>query len=117
MITKFWRISFIPIGKDIYIYIYIHTHTHTHSYIDTYFFPQLELNGSLLLKVVVAFFFFLNDSYGACYEAMSYLQVGFLPSFLFLSFSLSVFLFPSSFLSFFGSLPSALICSGTRTQL
>ena len=106
MITKFWRISLIPIGK---------THTHTHTYIHIFIFSKLELSGSLLLKAVVPLFFFFflfNDSYGACYEAMSYLQVGFLPSFLFLSFSLSVFLFPSSlppFFLFISSVASALL--------
>ena len=51
MITKFWRISLIPIGK---------THTHTHTYIHIFIFSKLELSGSLLLKAVVPLFFFFS---------------------------------------------------------
>ena len=106
MITKFWRISLIPIGK---------THTHTHTYIHIFFFFQTGAQWFSSAEGCGAsffFFFLFNDSYGACYEAMSYLQVGFLPSFLFLSFSLSVFLFPSSlppFFLFLSSVASALL--------
>ena len=96
MITKFWRISFIPIGKDIYIYIYIYTHT----YIHTYFFSQLELNGSLLLKVVVALFFFLKWLIWRLLWGYE-LSPGWFSSFLPFSFVLSVFLFPSSLPPFF----------------
>ena len=97
MITKFWRISFIPIGKDIYIYIYIHTHTYIHI-----FFPNLSSMVLFCWRLWWLFFFFFFLKWLIWRLLWGYeLSPGWFSSFLPFSFVLSVFLFPSSLPPFF----------------